>query len=215
MAVADCSGASVSRVTGADRLADDLRRKVLSGDLAADTPMREEALSEEHRLSRHTVRRALERLVAERLLVSEPYRGVRVSSFAADDVIAMQQLRSALESEAVRLIRAEHGDAWPDAVLAPLVVASERLATEVPVEQAHAEFHRLLVATAGSVRITEAYAALDAEILLLMRQLRVSYDATALCAEHTAYLADVQRVGEQAVREHLERSTALLLATRR
>ncbi|MFI5427711.1 GntR family transcriptional regulator [Aeromicrobium sp. UC242_57] len=43
--------------------------------LAPDTPMREEALSHEHGLSRHTVRRALERLVAQRLLVSRAVPG--------------------------------------------------------------------------------------------------------------------------------------------
>lgn len=205
----------MTRLTGADRLAEELRRRVLSGELPPDTPMREEAISAEHGLSRHTVRRALERLVAERLLVSEPYRGVRVTSFSDDDVIAMQQLRSALESEAVRLIRAAHGEAWPSALLDPLTAAAENLAMAEPVEGAHAEFHRLLVASAGSRRIAEAYAALDAEMLLFLRQLRFRYDATALCAEHTAYLSDVQRAGEQAVRAHLEHSTAVLLANRR
>lgn len=204
----------MTRLTGADRLADELRRQVLSGTLPPDAPMREEALSAEHSLSRHTVRRALERLVAERLLISEPYRGVRVTSFSDTDVIAMQQLRSALESEAVRLIRAAHGDTWPSALLTPLTAAAECLATAEPVEGAHAEFHRLLVASAGSRRITEAYDALDAEMLLFMRQLRFRYDARALCTEHRAYLSDVQRTGEQAVRAHLEHSTAVLLANR-
>lgn len=204
----------MTRATGADRLADELRQQVLSGALGPDTPMREEALSEQHGLSRHTVRRALERLVAERLLVSQPYRGVRVTSFEDADVVEMQQLRSALESEAVRLLRVEHGESWPEAVLTPLARAADALATSTPVEHAHAEFHRLLVASAGSRRIAEAYDALDAEMLLFMRQLRFRYDASALCAEHVAYLADVQRVGAPAVRAHLERSTATLLASR-
>lgn len=201
--------------TGADRLADELRRQVLSGRLAPDTPMREEALSREHGLSRHTVRRALERLVAERLLVSQPFRGVRVTSFSDADVVAMQQLRSALESEAVRLIRVEHGDAWPDDLVAPLAESVARLGTASSVEQAHADFHRRLVAAAGSPRITEAYEALDTQMLLFLRQLRFHYDAQSLCVEHDAYLQDVRQFGEAAVRTHLEQSTAVLLAARR
>lgn len=203
-----------SAVTGADRLVDVLRSEVLSGRLAPDTPMREEALSREHGLSRHTVRRALERLVAERLLVSQPYRGVRVTSFSDADVIAMQQLRSALESEAVRLIRVEHGDDWPDHVLDPLTASVARLGTSSQVEQAHAKFHRGLVAAAESPRITEAYEALDAQMLLFLRQLRFHYDAHALCVEHETYLQDVRRLGEPAVRTHLEHSTAVLLEAR-
>lgn len=202
------------RATGADRLAAELRRQVLSGDLPPDAPLREESLSQEHGLSRHTVRRALERLVAERLLVSVPYRGVRVTSFSDTDVVELQQLRSALESEAVRLIRERHGRAWPLHILEPLTAAAECLATAPHVEQRHAEFHRTLVESAGSGRIAAAYAALDAELLLFLRQLRFHYDATVLCSEHIDYLRAVQEDGEEAVRQHLAHSTAVLLEAR-
>lgn len=204
----------MSRSTGADRLADELRERVLSGVLAPDAPLREESIAAEHGLSRHTVRRALERLVAERLLVSEPFRGVRVTSFADEDVIALQQLRVALESEAVRLIRADHGDTWPSAILDPLVTAVSSFESAEHVEEAHATFHRGLVAAAGSVRITEAYRQLDAEMLLFLRQLSFHYDASTLCREHEAYLAEVQRTGERAVRDHLAHATQMLLAAR-
>ena len=171
-------------------------------------------MAEEFELSRHTVRRALERLAAERLLVSEAYRGVRVTSFSDADVIALQQLRTALESEAVRLIRASHGDSWPTDLLAPLVSAVDRLSTDPTPEQAHSVFHRALVASAGSPRITEAYERLDAEMLLFLRQLRSEYDGALLCREHHDYLAEVQRVGEDAVRQHLAHATTVLLESR-
>lgn len=203
-----------NRPTGADRLADELRRRVLTGELTPGEPLREEALAEEYELSRHTVRRALERLVADRLLVSEAYRGVRVMSFTDADVVALQQLRTALESEAVRLIRAEHGDSWPADLLAPLVAAVDRLGSDPAAEQAHSAFHRALVAAAGSARITEAYEQLDTEMLLFLRHLRFHYDGALLCAEHRDYLADVQRAGEEAVRQHLQHSTAMLLESR-
>ncbi|MET1036707.1 MAG: GntR family transcriptional regulator [Aeromicrobium sp.] len=204
----------MTRSTGADRLADELRERVLSGSLAPGAPLREESIAAEHGLSRHTVRRALERLVAERLLVSEPFRGVRVTSLDDDDVTALQQLRVALESEAVRLVRVAHGDTWPTDVLAPLSEAARDLETGVSTEEAHAAFHRQLVASAGSPRITEAYERLDAEMLLFLRQLRFHYDPHTLCLEHVAYLAEVQRTGERAVRDHLAHATRVLLAAR-
>jgi DNA-binding GntR family transcriptional regulator len=202
------------RATGADRLADELRRRVLSGELEPGTPMREEALAQEYELSRHTVRRALERLVAQRLLVSEAYRGVRVTSFSDEDVVALQQLRTALESEAVRLIRAEHGDTWPDDLLSPLLAAVDRLRTDPSPEEAHSAFHRALVAAAGSPRISQAYERLDTEMLLFLRQLRSQYDGALLCTEHRDYLAGVQRAGEEAVRQHLAHATTMLLESR-
>lgn len=204
----------MTRATGADRLADELRERVLSGALPPDAPLREESIAAEHGLSRHTVRRALERLVAERLLVSEPFRGVRVTSFADEDVMALQQLRVALESEAVRLLRAEHGHEWPPEIMEPLAAAVARLETSEHVEEAHAAFHRELVSLAGSARIAEAYRRLDAEMLLLLRQLSFHYDAHTLCLEHGDYLGEVQRVGEQAVRDHLAHATQTLLAAR-
>jgi len=202
------------RATGADRLAAELRQRVLSGDLEPGTPLREEALADEYALSRHTVRRSLERLVAERLLVSEAYRGVRVTSFSDTDIVALQQLRTALESEAVRLILADHGDSWPAELVAPLLEAADRMAADASPEHAHSAFHRALVATAGSPRITEAYERLDTEMLLFLRQLRSAYDGAQLCTEHRDYLADVQRLGEDAVRRHLADSTAMLLSLR-
>lgn len=204
----------VARATGADRLAEELRERVLSGSLGPGTPMREESIAAEYAISRHTVRRALERLVAERLLVAEPYRGVRVTSFSDADVIALQQLRTALESEAVRLIRVDHGNAWPVEIVGPLSAAVGQMASGDRVEEAHAAFHRLLVASAGSARITEAYRRLDTEMLLFLRQLRFHDDSRTLCAEHGDYLTEVQRVGEQAVRDHLTSSTETLLAAR-
>lgn len=202
------------RATGADRLAAELRRRVLSGELEPGAPLREEALAEEYDLSRHTVRRALERLVADRLLVSEAYRGVRVTSFTDADVIALQQLRTALESEAVRLLRAAHGDSWPGELLAPLVAAVDGMGTDAAPEQAHSAFHRALVAAAGSPRITEAYERLDTEMLLFLNQLRSRYDGAQLCTEHRDYLSDVQHLGEEAVRQHLAHATAMLLESR-
>ena len=202
------------RATGADRLAAELRQRVLSGDLEPGTPLREEALADEYALSRHTVRRSLERLVAERLLVSEAYRGVRVTAFSDADIVALQQLRTALESEAVRLIRTDHGDSWPAELVAPLLEAADRMAADASPEHAHSAFHRALVATASSPRITEAYERLDTEMLLFLRQLRSAYDGAQLCTEHRDYLADVQRLGEDAVRRHLADSTAMLLSLR-
>ena len=88
--------------TEAARLADDLRGRILSGELTAGTPLREQAIAADENLSRHTVRTALARLTAERLVIQEPYRGIRVTSFTAEDVRGLYELRCALEAEAVR-----------------------------------------------------------------------------------------------------------------
>lgn len=205
--------------TAVDRLADGLRRQVLAGDLAPGAPLREEDLAAATGASRHTVRAVLARLADERLLVAEPYRGVRVTAFTDADVVALQELRGALESAAVQLLTARHGRRWPPAVLRPAreaVAALGALGEEdwPSVAAAHAAVHTALVAAAGSPRIADAYARLHSELLLLLVHVAPAYDVPRLVAEHEAYLDAVQDRGPAAVHDHLAASTGAILAAR-
>jgi DNA-binding GntR family transcriptional regulator len=207
--------------TAVHRVADAVRADILSGVLAADAPLREEAAAEQYGVSRHTVRAAFQRLVAERLAVAVPYRGVRVASFDRDTIIALQQFRAALEVEAVRIAGERYGAEWPDAALAPAREALDRLAAlsglsdaEVDwleVERIHADFHGALVAASASPRIIEAHRALGSELLLFLLHVRPHYTLDTLLDEHRALLGDVQSRGPDALREHLENSTRLLV----
>ena len=94
---------SGSAPTAVERATAMLRDEILSGRLGPDDPLREESLASRLGVSRHTIRAAFQRLVTERLAVAEPYRGVRVTSFDDAQLTALQQLRAALEVEAVRI----------------------------------------------------------------------------------------------------------------
>lgn len=208
--------------TVVERVAASVRTDILTGALAPGTPLREESAAAEHGVSRHTVRAAFQRLVAERLAVAEPYRGVRVTSFDRDEIIALQQLRAALEVEAVRIAGERFGGAWPDAALAPAYAALDRMAELadadgdaeahwLEVERLHAEFHRALVAASESPRIIEAHDALGSELLLFVLHIRPHYSLDGLVVEHRALLAELPHRGPDAVREHLAHSTSLLV----
>ncbi|GAA1801081.1 GntR family transcriptional regulator [Agromyces neolithicus] len=209
--------------TAVERVAAAVRSDILSGVLAPGEPLREEAAADRFEVSRHTVRAAFQRLVSERLAVAEAYRGVRVASFGRDEVIALQQLRAALEVEAVRITCERYGPVWPDFVLAPARDTLARLVElaaaaagpgEVDwleVERVHADFHRALVATSDSPRIIEAHAALGSELLLFLLHVRPHYTLDTLINEHRALLDELPTRGGDAVREHLEHSTRLLI----
>ena len=203
--------------TTVDRVAAAVRSDILSGVLAPGEPLREEAAAERFDVSRHTVRAAFQRLVSERLAVAEAYRGVRVASFGRDEVIALQQLRAALEVEAVRIAGERFGAEWPEHALAPARAALARLADLdrddvdwLEVERVHADFHRALVATSDSPRIIEAHTALGSELLLFLLHVRPHYTLDTLIEEHRALLDELPTRGGDAVREHLEHSTRLL-----
>ncbi|ADG76343.1 transcriptional regulator, GntR family [Cellulomonas flavigena DSM 20109] len=201
--------------TAARTLARTLREAVLDGRLTPGEPLREEALAAAHGVSRHTVRAALAALAAERLVAVQEYRGARVARLTDAEVRSLQDLRAALECEAVRILGERHPAAWPAEVVAPVEQALAALTAADPgdwpaVQRAHAGVHLALVAAAGSPRLTDAYAALGAEVALLLLHARTRYDVPALVDEHTAYLADVQRRGPVAVRAHLTHLADLL-----
>lgn len=198
----------------ADVVADAVRAGILSGERAPGTPLREEELSTTYGVSRHTARTALARLTAERLATAEPYRGVRVSSLDDDALVALQQLRCALETEALRIVR-DRGIHPPgvDAALDDLA-AVEESGDWAATLAAHARVHLALVDAAGSPRIAEQYRRLDSEMRLLLTHVRPAYAGGALAAEHRAYVSDALRDPEQAVRAHLEHSTRAIMERR-
>lgn len=195
----------------ADVLADALRARILSGELAPGTPLREEELSAAHGVSRHTARTALAALTAERLATAEPYRGVRVSLLDDDALIALQQLRCALETEAVRIVR-ERGIHPPGVDDALDDLDRAETAQDWPATlDAHARVHLALVDAAGSPRIAEEYRRLDGEMHLLLTHVRPAYAPGALTREHRAYVVEALRDPERAVRAHLAHSTRAIL----
>ncbi len=208
------------RPTADTLLAAALRDEILTGALAPGTPLREEDLAGSHEVSRHTVRAALATLHTERLVQIVPYAGARVTTFDDAAVAGLQELRAALESEAVRLVTQRHGAVWPTEVEAPVLDAIERLGTAeaagdwMEIIRAHADVHRRIVAASGSPRIIEAHASLESEVLLLLAHVRPHYSRGELAAEHRAYLAALPRHGSAGVHAHLRHSTELIRTAR-
>ncbi|PPF46096.1 GntR family transcriptional regulator [Pseudoclavibacter sp. AY1F1] len=208
------------RPTAASRLATTLRERILEGSYARGQSLREEHLAAEFGLSRHTVRTALAALAAERLVHSAPYKGVEVTKLDDAEIRAMQDLRCALESEAVRILNARHPQGWPDAVRRPILAAIARvreLEAHDPdswrlVETAHAAVHQAIIDAAGSPRISTAARSLESEVRLLLAGAHEHYGAAGLADDHEDYLRLLEREGPAAVRTHLDALTAHLVA---
>ena len=87
-----------------DRIVEDLRRKILSGELSRGTRMPQDDLARQFDASITPVREALRLLEAEGLLVSEPHRGVRVAGIDLDKVKATYVVRRLVESYAMQRV---------------------------------------------------------------------------------------------------------------
>ena len=100
-------------LTTVDALTESLRERILGGELKPGTPLREEALSSEYEVARHSLRSALRTLQGEGIVQIEPNRGARVKSLSEEDVRGLSELRMALEVEAARIALERGGGALP------------------------------------------------------------------------------------------------------
>ena len=197
-----------------DALAGSLRERILDGELKPGTPLREEALSGEYDVARHSLRSALRTLQGEGIVEIEANRGARVKSLSTEDVRSLSELRIALELEAARMVLAR------DAVLPPSVHdALDRLVRACrrsrpswgSVAGLHEELHHAIVAAADSPRLTEAHGRAGAELRLFVLQLPDSWTFKRIAADHEQLVADLEANGPEALRPHIEESTAALL----
>ena len=93
----------VPLVTHADRTFVALRDAIVDGRIAPGSKLSEQELAARHGVSRAVVREALNRLVACRLAERRANVGARVVRLTADSLVALYQVREALEGMAARL----------------------------------------------------------------------------------------------------------------
>jgi DNA-binding GntR family transcriptional regulator len=79
-----------------------LRRRILSGDLAPGTALRQEALADDFGVSRVPVREALRTLESEGHIAYATHRGYRVAQLHLADLEELYHLRGLLEDDLVR-----------------------------------------------------------------------------------------------------------------
>lgn len=139
--------------------ADSLRSAIVGGVLEQGARLTETKLAEQFGLSRGTVRAALQRLVAEGLVVQRPYSGWDVAALSVEDAWELSTLRSSLEALAARLA-AERIDAEGrrsvESAFDALRIAADG---ERPDELVSADMglHRTLVALSGNRRLGAHY----------------------------------------------------------
>ena len=194
-------------MTTRDALVAEVRRQILSGDLAPGTALTEPTLATTFGVARPTVRSALQVLVGLGL-AQQSGRSLVVPVLTEADVRDMFFVRTPLELEAVRVIVEQNR---------PLTAAEQRLAALEALPDgaswaervdAHTAFHVALVGAAGSPRLTRMYPAMQQEMQLGLAQLSSSYpDEQELAREHRQLL-DAVRSGDVAraqreMREHL------------
>ena len=81
----------------------EVRRLLVTGELAPGAPVRQESLAERLGVSRVPVREALKVLEGEGHVVYLPRRGYIVAELSVDDLVEVYRMRELLEAEAIRV----------------------------------------------------------------------------------------------------------------
>ena len=205
----------IDRSSTAERVADVLRDLIISGDLPAGTPLREQQLVVSLDVSRNTLREAFRLLSRERLVAYTLHRGVAVREVDEADVHDLYRTREPLELMAVEYSARAPREAIE--ALLELVEAAERAVAEddwKEVATLNIAFHQRLVELIGSERISNFFRVIDAELRLAfatvehapdffrpfvprnraIAELLLAGDRRAAAAELRAYLAEAERM---------------------
>ncbi len=203
-------------LTTVDALTESLRARILGGELRPGTPLREEALSGEYEVARHSLRSALRTLQGEGIVQIEPNRGARVKSLSAEDVRGLSELRMALEVEAARMALERGGGTLPASVHR----SADRLAALCrrsrpawgAVAEVHEALHHEIVLAADSPRLAAAHQQAGAELRLFVLQLPPSWTFERIAGDHLELVRDLEQKGAEVLRPHIAESTRALLS---
>ncbi|MFE3652919.1 GntR family transcriptional regulator [Streptomyces sp. NPDC057579] len=187
------------------QIAETLRERILGGQIPSGTRINEVEIARELNISRGPLREAIRYLVSEGLLVHRPNKGAVVFEAQPDEVEALFELRSALETAAARLaaVRRDRKD------VTALRRACERsrktlAAGRQLVHHTDLDFHGALLQAARSPRITEQVSRVHQQIIVIRSRHNVA-------ASHTdASLADHEELAEAIAEGQADRAAELM-----
>ena len=144
-----------------------LRQDIVAGFFLPDQPLRLELLKQRYGFSFSPLREALNRLQAERLVVTAPLRGFSVAPVSIEEMWDATETRILIECEALQRSIQNGDDDWEAAIVAAfhaLDLQVRRTTSKgfetsgdsvFSLEIRHQDFHRALIARSGSRRLID------------------------------------------------------------
>lgn len=213
----------IPRVTFASMVGERIRSNIIDGTLAPGSQLNEIELASSFGVSRGPVREALQRLIQEGLLRSEPHRGVFVPVLTDEDIDDVYLAREALESAAVRRIAQLERSASAYKSLEPTVRAMRKAAEAGNWEEVadrDLDFHTELVSAASSPRLERMFVTVISETRLCLSMLTLAYEGREDMAEEHRQISelirdDASEAAVAALKEHFHEAVVMLKRRRR
>jgi len=138
--------------TISDQIAEQVRRSVLAGEFEPGSPLREDELAQRYGVSRHPIRKVLQQLTLEGLLVAKPNCGVTVAAESHEHIpTLLTPMRCQLEIYALRQAGSQRLQSaraeWERVIRQMARAAADQ--DQQAVLSLDAEFHKLLLRAAG------------------------------------------------------------------
>jgi len=181
--------ARVTATSIVEAVGDDLRARILSGALTPAEAVTELEVAGFYSVARPTAKAAIEKLVAEGLLVRGTHKSARVADLGPDSVRDIYLARAYLESEILRRLAA--GKVVPaGAVEANQDILELADASEMALVEPDMRFHTSLVDAVGNERTSRMYRSLVSEVRLCMTRVQSLHllERAAIHAEHQQIL---------------------------
>ncbi|TDD83963.1 GntR family transcriptional regulator [Actinomadura rubrisoli] len=210
----------VPRRSTVELVSDELRSAIMYGSLEPGAQLGEADLAARLGISRGPLREAMQRLVQEGLLVSEPHRGLFVITLDQGDVADIYLARLAIERAAcVLIMERNRGEAVVrlTGTLDALVEAA-RQRDRVAMSDADQRFHQVLVSSSGSPRLERMAQTLLVETRMCLNALQDKYPEPSELVEEHRRLVDAIADGEEErllrlIEEHMTDSIERLRTT--
>ncbi len=160
--------------------------------MPGSTQLTEAEVATTYDVARPTAKAAIEKLVAEGLLLRGTHKTARVPELGPDEVRDLYFSRLCIESEVVRRLAA--GRTLPEALVrANNDVVAVQSASGLEVTEPVIRFHLALVGALGSPRLTRVFGTLMGEMRLCMAQMnyRRLLHADLIAEEHKVILEQI------------------------
>jgi DNA-binding GntR family transcriptional regulator len=156
----------IASLTLAERLAQRIRNKLIAGELQPGQRLSEEALSTRLDVSRNSLREAFRLLTKDGLLRHEPNRGVFVATPSMASIIDIYRVRRLVECKALAQSYPNHPAVARMADAVEIAKQCRKTQDWMGMGSANMLFHAAIVDLADSVRLSEFYARIAAELRL-------------------------------------------------
>ena len=164
--------APVASLSRREAVVAQIRRGIVVGALRPGDKLTELALAADLHVSRATVREALGQLAQEGLVLTEPYRGLRVADLDAAALRDLARTRTALDLLAAEGILADRTGARLEAVRAAWTAFESTAFDADPAvrHEGHLAFHRAVWKAAENVVLDQLWPVIQAHMTIALAQ---------------------------------------------